>query len=73
MSELKNQVRKICEARMEQIQITDTEKQLIQHIRGLQRTLEVSKHYVPDQVKKLIDKHIGISKEVVDLTLGIKS
>ena len=69
---LKNEVRKICEARMEQVQITETEKRLIKHIRGLQRTLEVSKHYVPDQIKNLIDKHIEISKEVVDLTLGIR-
>ena len=73
MSELKNEVRRICEARMEQIKINDSEKDLIQHIRILQGTLELMKHYAPNEVKNLIDQHIEISKDVVNITLGIRS
>ena len=72
MSELKNQVRKICEARMEQVQITDREKHLIRHIRGLQGTLESLKYYTPNEVKGLIDRNIEVSKDVVNITLGIR-
>ena len=70
---LKNEVRKICEARMEQVQISSREADLIQHIRGLQATLELLKYYTPDQVKDLIDRNITVSKDVVNITLGIRS
>jgi len=73
MSELKNQVRKICEARMEQVQISSREADLIQHIRGLQTTLELLKYYTPNDVKELIDRNIEVSKDVVNITLGIRS
>ena len=73
MSELKNEVRKICEARMEQVQISSREADLIQHIRGLQATLELLKYYTPNQVKELIDRNITVSKDVVNITLGIRS
>jgi len=70
---LKNEVRKICEARMEQVQISSREADLIQHIRGLQATLELLKYYTPNQVKELIDRNITVSKDVVNITLGIRS
>ena len=73
MSELKKEVRKICEARMEQVQISDREADLIQHIRGLQATLELLKYYTPNDVKDLIDRNIAVSKDVVNITLGIRS
>ena len=73
MSELKNEVRKICEARMEQVQISSREADLIQHIRGLQATLELLKYYTPNDVKELIDRNITVSKDVVNITLGIRS
>ena len=70
---LKNQVRKICEARMEQVQISSREADLIQHIRGLQATLELLKYYTPNEVTNLIDQNITVSKEIVNLMLGIRS
>ena len=73
MSELKNQVRKICEARMEQVQISDREADLIQHIRGLQATLELLKELHSEQVKQSIDRLVELSKDVVNITLGIRS
>ena len=73
MSELKEAALKIFEARMEQIKINNSEKDLIQHIRILQGALELMKHYAPNDVKELIDQHIEISKDVVNITLGIRS
>jgi len=73
MSELKNQALKIFEARMEQVQISSREADLIRHIRGLQNTLELLKYYTPNEVKELIDRNIEVSKDVVNITLGIRS
>ena len=55
------------------IEVTDTEVRLIQLNWGLQTTLELLKYYTPNDVKELIVRNIEVSKDVVNLTLGIRS
>ena len=73
MSELKNEVRRICEARMEQVQISSRERDLIEHIKVLQAVLGLLKKHAPEQIENLIDQHIELSKDIVIITLGLRS
>jgi len=66
-----NEAKQLFEDRISLLQLTPTEKTLIEHIRMLHGTMESTKEFTPGNMQKYIERVIELSKQIIDVVLTI--